>query len=73
MRPVISGGMLRKKDIASRLAHELRVPPAVAADQVDRAVADILRRIRHGQATALPGIGILGPQKSKRPGRRRPE
>jgi len=59
--------VLRKKDIASRLAHELRVPPEAAADQVDRAVADILRRIRRGQETALPGIGILGPQKPKRP------
>ena len=57
-----NGGVYRKKEIASRLAGQLRVTPAIAADQVDRAVADILRRIRRGEETALPGVGVLGPQ-----------
>lgn len=58
--------MYGKKEIAKRLAGQLRVTPAAAADQVDRAVADILRRIRRGEQTALPGIGVLGAQGEKR-------
>jgi len=58
-----------KKEIALRLAGQLRVTPAVAADQVDRAVADILRRIRRGEKAALPGIGVLDFDLGNRAGR----
>jgi nucleoid DNA-binding protein len=49
----------RKKQIAKRLANELRIPDATAADQVDRAVDDILRKVRRGEKATLPGIGVL--------------
>jgi len=53
-----------------RLAGQLHVTPAVAADQVDRAVADILRRIRRGERATLPGIGVLDAElQSERKGR----
>jgi len=71
IRQLYLSGVYRRKEIAKRLAGQLRVTPAAAADQVDRAVADILRRIRRGEETALPGIGILGPQDEKLRGARR--
>ncbi|HZU28275.1 MAG TPA: HU family DNA-binding protein [Bryobacteraceae bacterium] len=61
--------MYRKKDIAKRLAGKLHVSPEAAADQVDRAVDEILRKVRQGKNATLPGIGVLGP--AERPVRAR--
>jgi nucleoid DNA-binding protein len=46
-------------DLKQLLASESALTPAVAADQVDRVVADILRRLREGNTVALPGVGVL--------------
>ena len=57
-----------KKDIARRMADELKLTPAAAADEVDRQVAEILRKLRKGRDARLPGLGILHPEPTgKRP------
>lgn len=43
------------------LASKAALPAAVAADQVDRLVTDILRRLRNGNNVSLPGVGVLKP------------
>lgn len=53
-------------DLKQLLASERSLPPAVAADQVDGLVADILRRLREGNQVALPGVGVLQPDQRQR-------
>ena len=43
------------------LAHKGQAEPE-AADQLDRAVASILRRLRNGEVVSLPGLGRLVPE-----------
>jgi nucleoid DNA-binding protein len=58
-----------KQEIARRLANELQLTPGAAADEVDRVVADILKKLRKGRDARLRGVGILHPvlTKSKKP------
>jgi len=53
---------MRKTDLAIRLARDGRVSAAQAADQLDRAVHDILKTLRSGKPASLPGLGrfLLG-------------
>ncbi|MBS1829908.1 MAG: hypothetical protein JST93_31700 [Acidobacteria bacterium] len=53
-------------DLKQLLASERALPPAVAADQVDGLVADILRRLRNGNPVALPGVGVLQSDRGQR-------
>ena len=62
--------MYDKQELARRLAAELRLTPAAAADEVDRVVSDILRKLRTGRDARLRGVGILHPVPA-RPRRRR--
>jgi len=55
---------MRKEQLARRLAKESRISTAAAADQLDRMVSDILRRVRSGQSAALPGFGTFRPGRS---------
>lgn len=48
---------MKKDQLARRLARAARISPAAAADQLDRVVRDILKRVRKGQSAALPGLG----------------
>jgi nucleoid DNA-binding protein len=50
-----------KKEIARRLANELRLTPAAAADEVDRVVGGILKKLRKGRDARLRGVGVLHP------------
>jgi nucleoid DNA-binding protein len=59
-----------KQEIARRLAKELQVTPGAAADEVDRVVADILKKLRKGRDARLPGVGILHPVLKRPKGRR---
>jgi nucleoid DNA-binding protein len=52
---------MRKKDFARRLAHEAHVTPAVAADQIDSVVTQLLRRLKEGKPAEIPGFGTLLP------------
>lgn len=62
--------MYDKQELARRLAAELRLTPAAAADEVDRVVSDILKRLRKGHDARLPGVGILHPLPGKPKGKR---
>jgi nucleoid DNA-binding protein len=59
-----------KQELARRLAVELRLTPAAAADEVDRVVSDILKKLRKGRDARLPGLGILGPKPGRPKGKR---
>jgi len=50
---------MKKEQLAKRLAKESHISTAVAADQVDRIVSDLLVRLRKGQAVSLPGLGTF--------------
>lgn len=52
---------MRKTDLAIRLARDGRVTAAQAADQLDRAVHDILKAVRSGKSANLPGLGRFLP------------
>lgn len=62
-------GVYGKKEIARRLARELQLTPGAAADEVDRVVAAILRKLRRGRDARLRGVGVLRalPRKLKGP------
>ncbi len=52
---------MKRKPVSlhDRLADEMRLSRAAAADTVDRVVCDILARIRSGRPVSLPGLGKL--------------
>jgi hypothetical protein len=50
---------MKKEQLAKRLAKESHIATAVAADQVDRIVSDLLVRVRRGEAASLPGLGTF--------------
>ncbi len=52
---------MKKQDLARRLAREAGVSKAAAADQLDRLVHSILRRLRQGKPVTLPGLGTFVP------------
>jgi len=52
---------MKKEQLARRLAKESGITPAAAADQVDRIVTEILKRVRKGQSASLPGLGTFLP------------
>ena len=52
---------MEKNDFTRIFAQRTRSTRAVAADQVDRVVNDLLRRLRAGKAASLPGFGTLLP------------
>ena len=52
---------MKKAQLAKRLARESGISTAAAADQLDRILSGILRRIRRGQSASLPGLGIFLP------------
>ena len=57
---------MKKIGLTRRLARQAGVSKAVAADQLDRAVHDILKKLRKGRTVVLPGLGILSA--GKKPG-----
>ena len=61
---------MKQKDFTKRYAERTRLSPAEAADQVDRVVNDLLRRLRTGQSASLPGLGAIKPGAIKAPRRR---
>src|ERR1700689_808931 len=52
---------MKKEQLARRLARESGITPAAAADQLDRILNDILKRVRRGQSASLPGLGTFWP------------
>jgi hypothetical protein len=52
---------MKREQLARRLAKEAGITPAAAADQLDRILSDILKRVRRGQSASLPGLGTFWP------------
>ena len=50
---------MKKEQVAKQLAKESRISTAAAADQVDRILGDILKRVRRGKTASLPGLGTF--------------
>ncbi len=57
---------MKKQQLAARLARHERLSPSAAADQLDRVIHDILKRLKKGEAVPLPGLGTFLP--GKKPG-----
>ena len=54
---------MKKEQLARRLAKESRITTAAAADQLDRVLHDILKRVRNGQSASFPGLGTFLPNR----------
>ncbi|HLJ47658.1 MAG TPA: HU family DNA-binding protein [Bryobacteraceae bacterium] len=54
---------MKKRDITKQLARSARLTQAEAADEVDRVVSELVRRVRKGQSVSLPGFGTFAPDK----------
>jgi nucleoid DNA-binding protein len=52
---------MKKLQLARRLAKESHITTAAAADQLDRVLHDILKRVRSGQSASFPGLGTFLP------------
>lgn len=52
---------MEKNDFTIRFAKRTGSTRAAAADQIDRVVNDLLRRMRAGKPASLPGLGTLMP------------
>jgi len=52
---------MKKPEIAKRLAKQVGVSNAEAADQLDRVVHDILSKLRKGKTASFPGMGHFTP------------
>jgi nucleoid DNA-binding protein len=50
---------MKKEQLARRLAKESRLTKGAAADQVDRILTDLQKRMRRGQSASLPGLGTF--------------
>jgi len=52
---------MKREQLARRLAKESHITTAAAADQLDRVMNDILKRVRSGQSASFPGLGTFLP------------
>jgi nucleoid DNA-binding protein len=52
---------MSKKNLTQLLAETGRMPASAAADQLDRAVHQILTQLRRGHSASLPGLGKFKP------------
>ena len=50
---------MKRKELASKLARQERLPVAAAQDEVDALVHRILQAVRRGEPVDFPGIGKL--------------
>ena len=53
---------MKKPDLAKRLARRSGMTLGEAADQLDRAVDQIVRKLRQGREAKLPGLGKFLPK-----------
>lgn len=52
---------MNNTELIQWLARDSSVAPAAAAEQLESAVAHIVKRLRRGSPVSLPGIGVLQP------------
>jgi nucleoid DNA-binding protein len=50
---------MKKEQVARKLAKESRITAGAAADQVDRILSDLQKRMRKGKSASLPGLGTF--------------
>jgi nucleoid DNA-binding protein len=50
---------MKKEQLARKLAKESRMSAGAAADQVDRILSDLQKRVRKGKSASLPGLGTF--------------
>jgi nucleoid DNA-binding protein len=55
---------MKQDELARQIAMKTRTSPAEAADRLDRVVHDLIRKMKKGKRTALPGLGELTPAKN---------
>jgi nucleoid DNA-binding protein len=53
--------MMKKTELARRLADQEAITTAAAADQLDELIFEILRRFKQGRAATFPGVGRIKP------------
>ncbi len=56
---------MKKEQVARRLAKESHMTAGAAADQVDRILSDLQKRMRKGQSASLPGLGTFRPDRNQ--------
>ena len=52
---------MKKEELTNEIARCSKMSRAAAADQLDRMVEEILRRVRRGEPAEIPGLGTLRP------------
>jgi nucleoid DNA-binding protein len=52
---------MKQSVLIRRLARATGLPTAVAADQLDKLVDDVIARLRRGQPARIPGLGAFPP------------
>jgi len=52
---------MKKTELATRLAKQVGVSRAEAADQLDHVVSQIISNLKKGQGAQLPGLGEFKP------------
>ena len=52
---------MQQKDLAKKIAEEIGVTPAEAADELDSIVGRILDRLRKGKTASLGTLGVFHP------------
>ena len=63
---------MKQDELARQIAKQTQTSPAEAADRLDRVIHDLIRKMKQGKRTALPGLGELAPgQKGIKPKRGR--
>lgn len=55
---------MKKNAIAIRLARQAHLSTYAAADEIDRAIHRILKKLRGGEPVNIPGLGELRPGRS---------
>jgi nucleoid DNA-binding protein len=56
-------GQMKKSDLVKAAVQLRGVEPGTAADQIDRAVSQLMRALRSGRSARLPGLGTISPGK----------
>lgn len=58
---------MNKQILARRLARATKTSDVEAADYLDQVVLSILKRWKHGQFTAWPGLGVFAREPLRSP------
>ncbi len=54
---------MKTPELLDRIAASTGCPPAVAADQLDQLVTNLVAKLRRGKRVIIPGLGTIRPAK----------